>query len=344
MVVKTKPWYNPREFIDKRIWKVEDDGSIKIVVWPAKNISFSPKHGKDKSVRCSTKALFHASNIVNPNSSLRQCTVTLTQLIEGPSPSFGSAVAATDELLRTIGHLCEDLRQDAMVDKAQLADFKDMLESDAAHKYSQGDTQENAMLHALYKKLNEQRLQLTSVLKTSHPSVFGRCGFIKDGQQQHFGAYNSTVIDADVNTCLAYALHFGSRERVGSTEYSLLSKVEKTLTNHSSLVTTKPKAGLLKNILWLSKATWKKNLKSKTAVLLMEDHDEIQSSISTNHQPLRLKVFMLLKKLPEREGQVEQTWLTLHSQVELVNKVDTSFLRKAKIEFAKRTMEVRNAS
>ncbi|GMI41751.1 hypothetical protein TrCOL_g9113, partial [Triparma columacea] len=136
MVVKTKPWYNPREFIDKRIWKVEDDGSIKIVVWPAKNISFSPKHGKDKSVRCSTKALFHASNIVNPNSSLRQCTVTLTQLIEGHSPSFGSAAAATDELLRTIGHLCEDLRQDAMVDKAHLADFKDMLESDAANKYT----------------------------------------------------------------------------------------------------------------------------------------------------------------------------------------------------------------
>jgi hypothetical protein len=344
MVVKTKPWYNPREFIDKRIWKVEDDGSIKIVVWPAKNISFSPKHGKDKSVRCSTKALFHASNIVNPNSSLRQCTVTLTQLIEGHSPSFGSAAAATDELLRTIGHLCEDLRQDMMVDKAHLADFKDMLEnSDVEHKYTQ---EENSMLHAgsaLYKKLNAQHLQLTSVLKTSHPIVFGRCGLIRDGQRQHFGAYNSTVIDADLNSCLAYALHFGSRERVGSTEYSLLTKVEKTLTNHSSLVTTKPKAGLLKNILWLSKATWKKNLKSKTAVLLMEDHDEIESSISTNHQPLRLKVFMLLKKLPNREGQVEQTWLTLHSQVELVNKVETRMLRKAKIEFAKRTMEVASA-
>ncbi|GMI46120.1 hypothetical protein TrCOL_g5793, partial [Triparma columacea] len=52
---------------------------------------------------------------------------------------------------------------------------------------------------------------------------------------------------------------------------------------------------------------------------------------------------MLLKKLPDREGQVEQTWLTLHSQVELVNKVESRILRKAKIEFAKRTMEVASA-
>ncbi|GMI03032.1 hypothetical protein TrRE_jg6241, partial [Triparma retinervis] len=351
-------FFKPREFVDKRIWKVEDSGSVKIAVWPEQEISCDYGEYFGDTVRCFTKALFCATDVdaANSESSLKQCNVTLTKFIQGRRPTLGSRSAYTYDLLRTVNHLCEDLRQDEKVDKATLEDFLKRLKNDEiSHDYSHED---KAMLErgsVLFKMLTGRSSDLRVQLKSSHTAVTARCGFTNDGDAKYFAAYSSVVVDADVDSCLAYAYLMDSRERMMSSNYSIISKIHKKTGDHSCIVLNKLKSKLGKRrrqAIMLSKVIWKRNLKSKTAMLYMEDNEELKRSISVlknvdakiiknGFSSAGHKVVLLLKKLPEREGKVAQTWLKLYSVVDL-NSLD-ALPRKHKMRVTKSFTEVASA-
>ena len=351
-------FFKPREFVDKRIWKVEDSGSVKIAVWPEQEISCDYGEYFGDTVRCFTKALFCATDVdaANSESSLKQCNVTLTKFIQGRRPTLGSRSAYTYDLLRTVNHLCEDLRQDEKVDKATLEDFLKRLKNDEiSHDYSQED---KAMLErgsVLFKMLTGRSSDLRVQLKSSHTAVTARCGFTNDGDAKYFAAYSSVVVDADVDSCLAYAYLMDSRERMMSSNYSIISKIHKKTGDHSCIVLNKLKSKLGKRrrqAIMLSKVIWKRNLKSKTAMLYMEDNEELKRSMSVlknvdakiiknGFSSAGHKVVLLLKKLPVREGKVAQTWLKLYSVVDL-NSLD-ALPRKHKMTLTKSFTEVASA-
>ena len=57
--------FHPREFVDQRIWRVDEkEGGVKVAVWPvegSETVDYGELFGN--KIRCFSKAIFHAKDV-----------------------------------------------------------------------------------------------------------------------------------------------------------------------------------------------------------------------------------------------------------------------------------------
>jgi len=258
------PFFRPVEFIFKVVWKVEDDGSVVIGVWPDTDTKVNYGDTFGKLARGSIFGLFRARNIQTnaskiASTEIRQCTITVCEAFKHPFDSFFDRSRTYHQHIRMLNNMTSDLVEDKLADEADLNDMVAIVVKNDEN-YTLEEQQMLERGKVMFKECSKCISQLTQRINTYDPGVHLRVGKTEDGTGI---GYVSVVVDANLATCLAYLFLLNTRERSKSTKFSRIIKVKK-LSNHAILTTDVVKddvknLGLMKGKIFFSKIIWQKD-------------------------------------------------------------------------------------
>ena len=265
-----------RKFITKHAWRVDGrNDSATVLCWPATDYDTKSVTGDEVSravtgaVRCS----FIAKNIESRG--VKQCRVTYRQCLDarGHFPTSVANKSLASRLLLVMKGVVDCFKRDEEVDNAALDAIVDVIKG-KSQEYTLDERNLLARGREFFERCNDSGMQFKTI-KGPDPDVAVRVVHV-NGDSIVTGVA-STLVDADVATCLAHEFTKDSREAIAARKSKRIVEAQvKKVNDHTSLYLTVRDLGVkgLYNRWFSVKGVWQV-YKQGSAFLSYEDTDEL---------------------------------------------------------------------
>ena len=330
-VIEKSPFpLQDREYVSKLIWRVNSDGlSFSVAIWPAPDIvDYGDSIMTKKIVRGVLKGIFTATNVESIGN-VRQCRVTYRQSVDagGIMPNSVINSKLIPHHLMVVKEAIDYFKRDAEVDSAALSALAGVIKS-KPQEYT-ADEKDMIKRGRDFFKIYSDEKKNHKVLTSSNSRFHVRA---VDVSGRNFGAGVAVaVIDADIETCLAYEFIKDSREAASNRKSKgVVEASVKKVNEHCNLYLSIRNLRLpgLSHREWRMKTVWER-CDDGTHFLAYEDTNELDDEfpVKPGNVVASSRAAYLYEPLP-KIGNVPQTRVTFVGKVDVKGSTQNLLMNK----------------
>ena len=332
--------FQDREYVSRLICRADSDGlSFSVAIWPAADVvDYGDSLTKAKIVRGKLKGIFTATNIGSIGK-VKQCRLTYHVSIDAGGlipPSVISSKIAPMKLM-TVKSCITYFKRDEEVDNAALLALAETVRSEPQEYTSEEKEmiQKSRDFYNLYASASKNNNNYKRV-KTPDSRVTTK-GIHIDGDHMAAGK-TTTVVDADVATCLAYCYIKDSRAaRESRKKKRILEAAVRKINDHSQLYLSirDIKVPGLANREWRCRALWEACGENGAYFLTFFDTQDLNEEfpVKANNVVASSHTVYLFEPL-EKIGSIPQTRVTTVARVDIKGSVQTIFMKRLMVGYS----------